>query len=71
MDDDATPSEDELRARLAQLKSEHAELDAALQAVAASPLPDMLVVGRLKRRKLALKDEIARIEDLLTPDIIA
>ena len=50
---------------------QHADLDAALQAVAISPLPDMLLIGRLKRKKLSLKDEITRIEDLLTPDIIA
>ena len=70
-DDDAPPSEESLRARLAELKQDHADLDAALQAVAVSPLPDMLLMGRLKRKKLALKDEIARIEDQLTPDIIA
>ena len=70
-DDDAPPSEEALRARLAELKQDHADLDASLQAVAISPLPDILLIGRLKRRKLALKDEIARIEDLLTPDIIA
>jgi len=71
MNDDATPDEEELRDRLAELKQEHADLDAALQAVAISPLPDMLLIGRMKRKKLALKDEITRIEDLLTPDIIA
>lgn len=70
-DDDLDPEEDQLRARLAELKQEHADLDAALQAVALSPLPDMLLIGRLKRKKLAMKDEITRIEDLLTPDIIA
>ena len=31
----------------------------------------LIVIGRLKRKKLALKDEIARIEDFLNPDIIA
>jgi hypothetical protein len=70
MHDDA-PSEDQLRARLAELKQDHADLDAALQAIALSPLPDMLLIGRLKRKKLTLKDEISRIEDQLTPDIIA
>jgi hypothetical protein len=70
MNDDA-PSEDTLRARLAELKQDHADLDAALQAIAISPLPDMLLIGRLKRKKLTLKDEITRIEDQLTPDIIA
>ena len=71
MNDDVTADEDLLRERLAELKQEHADLESSLQAVALSPLPDMLLVGRLKRKKLAVKDEIARIEDLLTPDIIA
>jgi len=71
MNDDVDPEEQQLRARLVELKQEHADLDAALQAVALSPLPDMLLIGRLKRKKLGLKDEITRIEDQLTPDIIA
>ena len=65
------PSEDALRARLAELRQDHADLDQAIQAIALSPLPDMMLIGRLKRKKLALKDEIARIEDMLTPDIPA
>lgn len=63
--------EDALREKLAELRQDHADLDAAVQAIALSPLPDMLLIGRLKRKKLALKDEISRIEALLTPDIIA
>ncbi|WP_304190294.1 DUF465 domain-containing protein [Phenylobacterium aquaticum] len=34
-------------------------------------LPDMMVIGRLKRKKLLLKDEIAQLKELLTPDILA
>lgn len=60
-----------LRDRLTELRQDHADLDAAVQAIALSPLPDMMLIGRLKRKKLALKDEIGRIEALLTPDIIA
>lgn len=63
--------EDALRAKLAELRQDHADLDAAVQAIALSPLPDMLLIGRLKRKKLSLKDEITRIEAQLTPDIIA
>jgi hypothetical protein len=69
MNDDQ--SEELLQAKLAELRQDHADLDAAVQAIALSPLPDMLLIARLKRKKLALKDEIARIEDQLTPDIIA
>jgi hypothetical protein len=71
MDDLHLPSEETLMARLAELRQDHADFDAAIQAIALSPLPDMMLIGRLKRKKLALKDEIARIEDMLTPDIIA
>lgn len=65
------PDEEALRARLAELRQEHADLDASIQAVAVSPVPDMMLIGRLKRKKLVLKDEIVRIEDMLTPDIPA
>jgi len=63
--------EDALRARLAELRQDHADLDAAVQAISLSPLPDMLLIGRLKRKKLLLKDEIGRLAAQLTPDIIA
>ncbi|HXA37783.1 MAG TPA: DUF465 domain-containing protein [Phenylobacterium sp.] len=69
MNDDL--SEAALIARLSALRQDHSDLDAAVQAIALSPLPDMLLIARLKRKKLALKDEIARIEDQLNPDIIA
>jgi hypothetical protein len=71
MNDHDPASEELLRARLAEVKQDHADLDAAVQAIALSPLPDMLLIGRLKRKKLAMKDEITRLEELLTPDIIA
>ena len=60
-----------LEARLVELKQDHADLDAAVQALSATPLPDMLLIARLKRKKLKLKDELAGIEDQLNPDIIA
>lgn len=63
--------EDALQDKLAELRQDHADLDAAVQAIALSPLPDMMLIGRLKRKKLLLKDEISRIEAMLTPDIIA
>jgi hypothetical protein len=69
MNDDLSQSA--LEARLVELRQDHADLDAAVQAIALSPLPDMLLIARLKRKKLKLKDEIAGIEDQLNPDIIA
>ena len=57
--------------KLAQLKTEHRDLDAAIEALLAMPMPDQIQVARLKKRKLRLKDEIAIIEDQMIPDIIA
>lgn len=72
-DDDPTlESPDEVvRAKLAHLRQEHADLDASIAAVELSPLPDQLLVARLKRKKLALRDQIVILEDQLLPDIIA
>jgi hypothetical protein len=71
-DDEADEtSEPAIRAKLSQLTQEHADLDVAVQAVALAPMPDMMVIARLKRKKLALKDEIQRLKDQLLPDIIA
>jgi hypothetical protein len=53
------------------LTREHRDLDEAIGALEERPLPDQLTLRRLKKRKLALKDAISRIEDELTPDIIA
>jgi hypothetical protein len=64
-------SDEALEARLTELRQDHADLDAAIQALSNTGVPDLIVIGRLKRKKLALKDEIARIEDFLNPDIIA
>jgi hypothetical protein len=71
MIDYSTFTDEALEARLKELKQDHTDFDLAIQAVAVSPMPDMLLISRLKRKKLALKDEIARVEDYLNPDIIA
>jgi hypothetical protein len=63
--------EAQIRARLEAAKVEHRDLDAAIEALALSGLPDQLQIARLKKRKLRLRDEIALLEDQLIPDIIA
>ena len=63
--------ESEILGRLATLRSEHRDLDAAIDALVFSGPADQLQVARLKKRKLRLKDEIALLEDQLIPDIIA
>jgi len=64
-------TEEEMRKRLAALRIEHRDLDAAIDALEAAGSTDQLQIARLKKRKLLLKDQIAQIEDYLIPDIIA
>lgn len=63
--------DDVLRVKLEVLRREHRDLDEAILALTQSGHPDQLRLVRLKKQKLALKDQITRIEDQLTPDIIA
>lgn len=70
-DGSGAPGGNETAARLAGLKDEHRDLDAAIEALRASASPDQLRVARMKKRKLRLKDEIAHLENLQIPDIIA
>jgi hypothetical protein len=60
-----------LTERLEALKSEHRDLDDAIQALSQRAVPDMIQIQRLKKRKLFLKDEIIKIESQLLPNIIA
>ena len=60
-----------IQARLAMLRTEHRDLDSAIDALRATAAPDQLQLARLKKRKLRLRDEIALLEDLAVPDIIA
>lgn len=63
--------EEEIRARLAQKQEEHRDLDMVVARLLDTPPIDELQVRRLKKRKLVLKDEIAKLEAMLIPDIIA
>ena len=60
-----------LRRKLEQLKTEHRDLDDVILRVTESASFNQLQVKRLKKRKLVLKDQIARLESQLLPDIIA
>ncbi|MFT4915856.1 MAG: hypothetical protein ACI9ND_001452 [Yoonia sp.] len=60
-----------LRVKLAVLKQDHRDLDDAIHALHDNGVPDMLTLQRFKRQKLALKDQIAALDDRLIPDIIA
>jgi hypothetical protein len=61
----------ELELQLGRLKQEHRDLDTAIEALEQMVAGDQLQIQRLKKRKLHLKDQINRLEDQLTPDIIA
>ncbi len=63
--------QDRLRQRLAELKTEHRDLDDVIDRLTEQRPIDLIQVQRLKKRKLVLKDMIAKIESLLLPDIIA
>ena len=62
---------DLLRIKLDVLRRKHRDLDASVHALELSGRPDQLQLRRLKKQKLALKDQIVKIEDDLIPDIIA
>lgn len=56
---------------LATKRQEHSDLDAAIDTLTQSHVADQMLVQRLKKRKLALKDRIVQLETILIPDIIA
>jgi len=60
-----------LRVRLEQLKTEHGDLDRAIDALIETGNFNSLQLQRLKKRKLTLKDQIYATQNALLPDIIA
>ena len=65
------PDLEAIKQKLATLRSEHRDLDQVIVQLSASSATDLLQLQRLKKRKLALKDMIARLDSMLLPDIIA
>lgn len=61
----------EMERELEHLRQEHRDLDVAIEALRHTGQSDQLQMQRLKKRKLGLRDRLARLEDALTPDIIA
>jgi len=62
---------EEMQLQLHALREEHRDLDDAISRLAEGPYINELRLTRLKKRKLLLKDTIARIETLLIPDLNA
>lgn len=73
MHDDEIDSETKqaIRLGLAQLRQAHQDLDVAVAALESGAQPDQLQIARLKKKKLVLRDQIAKLDNRLTPDIIA
>ena len=65
------PNERDLREQLMKLRQEHRLLDEEIVALEVSGGADQLLIRRLKKKKLGIKDQITTIEDQLLPDIIA
>ncbi|MCH6589969.1 MAG: DUF465 domain-containing protein [Alphaproteobacteria bacterium] len=61
----------DVKKRLAELKTQHRDLDDEINHLVESTPFDQLEVQRLKKRKLALKDQIMKLQSDLLPDIIA
>ena len=61
----------EIRTQLHELKVEHRDLEQVISHLTDNPPPDNLLIRRLKKRKLALKDRILQLEKMLIPDIPA
>jgi hypothetical protein len=70
-DEPIAANDDALRTLIFELRQQHQDLDAAVTALTAQPQVDQLQIARLKRQKLMLRDRITKLEDALTPDIIA
>ena len=70
-DEPTTDSDSAIKAQINVFRQEHQDLDASIVALETMPQPDLLLITRLKRKKLGLRDLISRLEDRLTPDIIA
>lgn len=62
---------DAIRKKLAELESEHRDLDEVIQRMSDDATFNQLQMQRLKKRKLALKDQITKLQSDLLPDIIA
>jgi hypothetical protein len=61
----------EIERRIAELEVEHGDLNDIIARLADHPSQDQLQLRRLKKRKLFLKDLLARLRDRLIPDILA
>lgn len=70
-DTEGKPTQEEVRAKLEELRIQHRDLDDVIARIVEEVPFDQLRMQRMKKRKLQLRDQIAELEDQLIPDIIA
>ena len=68
MDSSDTEAEEILRAQLEALREEHRQLNVLIGQITTQPADDELLIRRMKKRKLLVKDTIRTIEKMLDPD---
>ena len=71
MDDNKIVEQEVLLRRIAELETEHRDLDDVIERITGEGVFDQLQVQRLKKRKLVLKDQIQFLRSKLIPDSIA
>ena len=69
--DDNVKTQEQILQQIAIMESEHSDLDAVIERLGEDLPFDQLKLQRLKKRKLVLKDEIAKLRSRILPDIIA
>ena len=69
--DDHVETQEQILQQIAIMESEHSDLDAVIQRLGEDLPFDQLKLQRLKKRKLVLKDESAKLRSRILPDIIA
>ena len=69
--DESVQKQDQILQQIAIMASEHSDLDAVIERLGGDLPFDQLKLQRLKKRKLVLKDEIAKLRSRILPDIIA
>ena len=70
-EDDNVETQEQILQQIAIMESEHSDLDAVIERLGEDLPFDQLKLQRLKKRKLVLKDEIAKLRSRILPDIIA
>ena len=69
--DDNVETQEQILRQIAMMESEHSDLDAVIERLGEDLPFDQLKLQRLKKRKLVLKDEMAKLRSRILPDIIA